>query len=123
MRRTYAALACVLSIGAMAFYPEAAAADSGEAVAEVFKQQLRDADLAVERGGAQQPTKIGTQVFNSMVLSGDMDNVTVMNNITGNNIIDGGSFAGAEGFPMVIQNSGNGVLIQNATILNVTIEQ
>jgi hypothetical protein len=24
---------------------------------------------------------------------------------------------------MVIQNSGNGVLIQNATILNVTIEQ
>ena len=123
MRRTYAALAGVLAIGALTSHPGGAIADSGGAAAAVFSQQLQDADLAFERGGAQPVTKIGTQVFNSMVLSADMDNVTVMNNITGNNTIDGGSFAEAQGFPMVIQNSGNGVLIQNATILNVTIEQ
>jgi hypothetical protein len=121
MRKTHAALAGVLSLGAIAFCP-AVAAEDGD-TARAFTQQLPDAELAAERGGAQPPTKVGTQVFNSMVVSGDMDNVTVMNNATGNNTIDGGSFAGAQGFPMVIQNSGNGVLIQNATILNVTIEQ
>jgi hypothetical protein len=122
MGTTHAALAGVLTIGALMFHPEAAGADSSKAAAAVFTHQLEDTSLAAERGGAQQVTKIGTQVFNSMKLSADMDNVTVMNSITGDNIIEGGSFAGAEGFPMVIQNSGNGVLIQNATILNVTIE-
>lgn len=43
------------------------------------------------------------------------------NNVNGANMIDGGSFAGASGFTSIIQNSGNNVIIQDSTILNVTI--
>jgi hypothetical protein len=39
--------------------------------------------------------------------------------VTGSNAISSGSFQGAAGVPMVIQNTGNNVLIQNATIVNV----
>ena len=38
------------------------------------------------------------------------------------NTVSSGAFAGTAGLPMVIQNSGNNVLIQNATIVNVQIK-
>lgn len=38
---------------------------------------------------------------------------------TGANTIDGGAFANASGIPIVIQNSGANVLIQNATIIHL----
>ena len=41
---------------------------------------------------------------------------------TGNNWVSEGSFTGASGFPTVIQNSGNNVLIQNATIINLQVQ-
>ncbi|MDP2881310.1 MAG: hypothetical protein Q8N89_06990 [Azonexus sp.] len=41
---------------------------------------------------------------------------------TGSNYIAEGSFAGAAGFATVVQNSGNNVLIQNATIINVRVQ-
>ena len=40
----------------------------------------------------------------------------------GYNTIADGAFTGAVGVPMVIQNSGNNVLIQNATIINVQFQ-
>lgn len=46
---------------------------------------------------------------------------TANNNVTGYNIIDNGSFEGASGLVSVIQNSGNNVIIQDSTIVNVTI--
>ncbi|WP_231383626.1 hypothetical protein [Methylobacter luteus] len=49
-------------------------------------------------------------------LSGDANN-----NVTGFNIIDHGAFTDAAGMVSVIQNTGNNVLIQDATIVNVTI--
>jgi hypothetical protein len=38
------------------------------------------------------------------------------------NWIGGGAFGNAAGLPMVIQNSGNSVLIQNATVVNVQMQ-
>lgn len=38
---------------------------------------------------------------------------------TGANLIQSGSFANAVGIPVVIQNSGANVLIQNATVINL----
>lgn len=38
---------------------------------------------------------------------------------TGANLIQSGSFANAAGIPVVIQNSGANVLIQNATVINL----
>ncbi len=42
--------------------------------------------------------------------------------MTGSNTISEGAFSNANGLPMVIQNTGNNVLIQNATVLNVTVK-
>lgn len=43
--------------------------------------------------------------------------------VTGSNIVSNGAFADTHGFATVIQNSGNHVVIQNATILNLILEQ
>ena len=92
--------------------------------AQIFTQALPVETLAVERAGdVHVQNNNQTQILNTNTVNGTVNDVTVLNNITGDNNINGGAFSGAQGFPMVIQNSGNGVLIQNATILNVTIEQ
>jgi hypothetical protein len=52
---------------------------------------------------------------------GTVENNSATNVVTGNNTISA-SFAGATGVPMVIQNTGNNVLIQNATIVNVQLQ-
>ena len=41
--------------------------------------------------------------------------------VTGANIITNGSFANMSGLPVVIQNSGANVLIQNATVINLQL--
>lgn len=41
---------------------------------------------------------------------------------TGSNVIQSGSFANAAGLPVVIQNSGANVLIQNATVINLELK-
>lgn len=52
---------------------------------------------------------------------GAVSEISVSDAATGHNLITGGALAGASGVPMFIQNSGNGVLIQNAVILNVEV--
>jgi hypothetical protein len=64
------------------------------------------------RGGAE-------VVVNDMRLHGTVGDNAAINTFSGNNIVSEGSFSNAAGLPTVIQNSGNNVLIQNATILNV----
>lgn len=58
-------------------------------------------------------------VQNDMQLNGSVANNVTSNVASGHNIITEGSFTNANGFPMVIQNSGSNVLIQNATIINL----
>lgn len=41
--------------------------------------------------------------------------------VTGNNNINGGSFTNTQGLVNVIQNSGNNVVIQSSTIVNMTM--
>lgn len=41
---------------------------------------------------------------------------------SGTNILASGAFAGMSGIGVVIQNTGNSVLIQNSTILNVAVQ-
>jgi len=55
-------------------------------------------------------------------LDGSVSEVKAFDLLTGSNSVSDGAFSGASGVPMVIQNSGNGVLIQNATILNVMVQ-
>ena len=56
------------------------------------------------------------------VLGGTVGNNTAINTVSGSNIIDGGSFANSQGLPVVIQNSGSNVLIQNATVINLRLQ-
>jgi hypothetical protein len=64
---------------------------------------------------------IDITTLNNQNIRGILTDNTATNNTSGLNIIDHGSFAGAGGMFSVIQNSGNNVLIQDSTIINVTI--
>ena len=77
----------------------------------LFANPVGEEALGGYRGGAQ--------VHNDMVLAGTTADNTARNVSTGSNAIDGGSFQNMSGLPVVIQNSGANVLIQNAVILNV----
>ena len=55
-------------------------------------------------------------------LSAQMSDNQASNNVTGSNIVSSQAFSGASGIPTVIQNSGNNVIIQNATILNLQMQ-
>ena len=73
-----------------------------------------DDELSGRRGGAA--------VQNDVKLDGVVGSNEATNTISGANTISSGAFSGSAGLPMVIQNSGNNVLIQNATIVNVQIK-
>jgi len=64
----------------------------------------------------------GTDVTETMTLNGTVANNNADHVVNGANVISSGSFTGAMGLPTVIQNSGNAVLIQNATIINVQFQ-
>ncbi|MGA6829393.1 hypothetical protein ACO9S2_17520 [Nitrospira sp. NS4] len=76
------------------------------------------AQLDTQRGG----TDTGPVTINANMLNARMFNNSATDNVTGNNTITEGAFAGASGLPIVIQNSGNNVIIQNGTILNLTLK-
>jgi hypothetical protein len=76
---------------------------------------LSEQQLEGLRGGTDTP-------WSDMKLSGTVSNNNATNVVTGANLITDGAFANANGLPMVIQNSGANVLIQNATIVNIQIK-
>ena len=78
---------------------------------QASRSPAADVDLEQQRGG--------TDTHNDMRLDGNVANNSATNVVTGNNVIDAGSFANMSGIPVVIQNSGANVLIQNATIINL----
>jgi len=88
--------------------PASAAADNNERPAQ-------DERLEQMRGGSDAP-------WSDMKLAGTVANNSAVNVVTGANIVTDGAFSNASGMPMVIQNSGANVLIQNATIVNVQIK-
>lgn len=90
----------------------APAAPAAPAVIAGWGQPMVSGQLDDYRGGFD-------IVKNDMQLSGTVANNSAVNVMTGSNHIADGSFTNSSGFPMVIQNSGSNVLIQNATIINL----
>jgi len=60
--------------------------------------------------------------INDQELNGSVSGNSAINTYSGDNIISGEAFGNASGLINSIQNTGNNVLIQSATILNVSIE-
>lgn len=87
----------------------AAAPSAAEAL---FENPLPADELSGNRGGADSHVSEIRAV-------GTMTEVAVSDVVTGHNLITDGALAGANGFPMFIQNTGNGVLIQNAVVVNL----
>jgi len=109
-------LAAVLALPASAgaaerLPPHATTAFGAAAVAAPVSDDL----LARARGGSDQ-TVINTR------LTGAVAGNTATNISTGANVIEGGSFANMTGIPIVVQNSGANVLIQNATVINLQLK-
>ena len=100
-----------------------------EVAAQVESLQPSAAPLALKSGRAafDKPIDVlsldayrGTGIVHSdMQLSGTTAGNTAVNVATGTNAITGGAFSSMSGLPVVIQNSGANVLIQNAVILNL----
>jgi hypothetical protein len=75
---------------------------------------IDDATLAASRGGSDSHLDQNNS-------SGTVQANVATNLTTGSNTISQGAFSNSSGLPMVIQNSGNNVLIQNSTILNLQL--
>ncbi len=85
---------------------------------EILGQPLPSAQLDAQRGG----TDLGPLTINTNQLNARLFNNSATDNVTGHNTITGNAFAGASGLPTVIQNSGNNVIIQSGTVLNLTLK-
>ncbi len=104
-----------------AYLPAQVSAEEAEQAATVRATEIfgnvavNSQDLAFSRGGAE-------VTLNDLKSVGEVSQNHASNLVTGGNFVTDGSFAGATGFSTVVQNSGNNVLIQNATIINVRVQ-
>ncbi len=83
--------------------------------ATLLGKAVPNASLKDKRGG--HATTVNTNQLNAKLYDNQ-----AMANITGTNSISTSAFAGMSGYATVVQNSGNNVIIQNATILNVKMQ-
>ncbi|MDJ0927621.1 MAG: carbon storage regulator [Gammaproteobacteria bacterium] len=81
---------------------------------------ISDDDLEAQRARAM--LEVEKVVINEQNLNGVVSDNTAIDTVTGHNAISGEAFTGAAGFVSSIQNTGNNVLIQSSTIVNVTVE-
>ena len=76
---------------------------------------VSDAELAAQSGGAD--VQLNDLRAKAVVTDNYAGNLT-----TGNNVISDQALRNAAGVPMVVQNTGNNVSIQNSTILNLRVQ-
>lgn len=87
---------------------------------------LSDEDMREQRGrGAHEIINIDeiNMQLNEINENAKLDHNVIYSSNTGDNSVSHDAFAGATGFATVIQNSGNNVIIQNATIVNLTMQK
>jgi hypothetical protein len=80
--------------------------------------ELSDNELSVQRGqGDDGGIRSNAQLSNNVI------NVAPGGSVTnGNNFVGDQAFSGVDGIPTVVQNSGNNVIIQNSTIVNMSFQ-
>lgn len=76
---------------------------------------VSDSKLADQRGGHELQMSIAN-------LNATLGNNKAINTVTGSNYVTDNAFSSASGVSTVVQNSGNNVIIQNSTILNLKMQ-
>jgi hypothetical protein len=116
-KSTYTNVIAVVSIvlTTAVFSSDALATDAGNPGLEAFGTAVPDAALANNRGGYTTQTSTNN-------LQATLDQNQALSNVTGSNSVTSGAFAGTSGFATVVQNSGNNVIIQNSTIVNLEMK-
>lgn len=112
MRKRNAVAATMLAVSLVLPCASAAWAGDPQGVGSFFESTVPGEVMSAQRGKA---------VITTMELDGSVQDNTAINNATGRNVITGGAFTNASGLSTTIQNSGNNVLIQNATILQLDV--
>jgi hypothetical protein len=110
--------------------PYAHADDEGASLSETSGPELislGDAESGISsdelsENRAKAMLEIDKVFINDQELNGSVSGNSAVNTYSGDNIISGEAFGNASGFVNTIQNTGNNVLIQSATIVNVSIE-
>ncbi|MCQ1059185.1 carbon storage regulator [Photobacterium sp. DNB23_23_1] len=96
----------------------AAAAEELDILAN--SEQLSEEFMTHSRGGEYELETDTLQASSEMY--GDVTGNSAYNNTTGNNILDGGALSNSSGVYNIVQNTGSNVLIQNATVINLTLK-
>ncbi len=81
---------------------------------------LSDEQLNSHR--ARENIEVSQITINDQEQDGDVTDNVAIGNTNGDNLINGEAFSDSSGFLSTVQNTGNNVLIQNSTIINVTVE-
>jgi len=81
---------------------------------------LSDDELNAQR--ARERTDVHQVTINDQDQDGDVTENVAIDNTNGDNLIDGDAFSHSHGFLSTVQNTGNNVLIQNSTIINVSVD-
>lgn len=81
---------------------------------------LSDEELNSQR--AREDISVDAIVINDQDQDGNVTDNVAVGNTNGDNLINGEAFTNSSGFLSTVQNTGNNVLIQNSTIINVSVE-
>lgn len=111
---------CFLTLLVIIMQSQAAKADLAQDQGKLLFS-LVETVLPDELDNARGREGIDITTLNNMNVRATLSGNQANNNINGYNIIDHGSFMQASGITSVIQNSGNNVIIQDSTVVNVTI--
>jgi hypothetical protein len=80
---------------------------------------MSDNELSAQSGQGMD----GSAIRSNAQLNNNVINVGAGGSFTnGDNIVSGQAFSGVDGIPTVVQNSGNNVIIQNSTIVNMSFQ-
>lgn len=94
---------------------DSAADNAPESELALYGDGMKEGDMEASRGAGVDPVSIAQL---EAVNAGN----TIISGNTGYNAIGGDAFGNASGLINIIQNSGNGVVIQNSMIVNVTMQ-
>lgn len=119
----------LLSAAVIAEDPEKAAAEIVEPVTEqsvveldTFDDVAALSDEQLNTHRAREKIEVSQITINDQEQDGDVSENVAIGNTNGDNLINGEAFSDSSGFLSTVQNTGNNVLIQNSTIINVTVE-